>query len=423
MNTLELHIVSSHSPNNINRDDTGSPKDVVFGGVRRARISSQSLKRAGRLYFRDSKVVQPNELGERTKRMADEVARQLVKKGRNQPEAQAAAEIAVTTLMNGRTEYRDVQDGADTLMTTYLMFVSRLEINGMVDIIHEHWDDIVAQLQAVQPEEGQPAKGRKKAKAGDKAKEEDAEKVLPKLQPGSAANKAIGQLLQNRKLLSADVAMFGRMVATNHSYSVDAAVQVAHALGTHALKERQFDFYTAVDDLKPDDVAGADMMGTVEFTASVMYRYVNVNLDQLVSNLDGNVDLAARSVQALIEATVYALPTGKQNTFAAHNMPSLIAAEVRPTGAPRNLANAFVRPVTPGPDNDLVAESSDRLMREWRRQGRIFGHTGKAHLVNAHDRELSDDVLPVGTRSHESVSDMVQKVMEDVRAQLKPQEE
>ena len=43
---IEVHILQNHAPSNLNRDDTGSPKEAVFGGYKRARISSQCLKRS-----------------------------------------------------------------------------------------------------------------------------------------------------------------------------------------------------------------------------------------------------------------------------------------------------------------------------------------------------------------------------------------
>lgn len=43
---IEIHMIQNHSPSNLNRDDLGAPKTCIFGGVTRARISSQCLKRS-----------------------------------------------------------------------------------------------------------------------------------------------------------------------------------------------------------------------------------------------------------------------------------------------------------------------------------------------------------------------------------------
>ena len=90
-----------------------------------------------------------------------------------------------------------------------------------------------------------------------------------------------------------DLALFGRMLADLPEKNTDAACQVAHAISTHAV-EREFDFYTAIDDLKPDDTSGADMMGTVEFNSACLYRYAVINWDKLVENLQEDGILAKK---------------------------------------------------------------------------------------------------------------------------------
>ena len=90
-----------------------------------------------------------------------------------------------------------------------------------------------------------------------------------------------------------DVALFGRMLADMPEKNQNAACQVAHAISTHSV-EREFDFYTAVDDLKPEDTAGADMMGTVEFNSACFYRYAVVDWEKLVKNLQDDTELAAK---------------------------------------------------------------------------------------------------------------------------------
>lgn len=47
-NYINFHILISHSPSNLNRDDMNMQKTATFGGTRRVRVSSQSLKRAMR---------------------------------------------------------------------------------------------------------------------------------------------------------------------------------------------------------------------------------------------------------------------------------------------------------------------------------------------------------------------------------------
>ena len=58
-NFINFHVLISHSPSCLNRDDMNMQKSAVFGGKRRVRISSQSLKRT----MRTSKYYQEH-LGE-----------------------------------------------------------------------------------------------------------------------------------------------------------------------------------------------------------------------------------------------------------------------------------------------------------------------------------------------------------------------
>ena len=78
---VEVHILQNYALSNLNRDDTGAPKGCVFGGRRRARISSQCLKRAVRTYFREEEAIPSERLSYRTKWMqralADRLADQL----------------------------------------------------------------------------------------------------------------------------------------------------------------------------------------------------------------------------------------------------------------------------------------------------------------------------------------------------------
>nr|WP_240030536.1 type I-E CRISPR-associated protein Cas7/Cse4/CasC [Thermus scotoductus] len=83
-----------------------------------------------------------------------------------------------------------------------------------------------------------------------------------------------------------DLALFGRMLADRPELGVDAAAQVAHALSTHKV-DREFDFYTAVDDLNPKEETGAGMMGDVEFYSATLYRYALVDLEKFPKTCKG----------------------------------------------------------------------------------------------------------------------------------------
>lgn len=355
---LELHIIQNFAPANLNRDDMNAPKDCEFGGYRRARVSSQCQKRAIREYFKKHDLIDKKHRAERTKRLAEAVAKRLTEeKGRDRAAADRAAEAAVTAFLP-KSEKKEEHK------TPYLLFLGESEVARFADLVDEHFDAFSASPPPAAPgAEAKPAKGRGRGKP--KAEGPDAPEGFAK---------AAEALLDGGQ--AADLALFGRMLADLPEKNVDAACQVAHAVSTNAIHSMEMDYYTAVDDLKPNDTAGADMIGTVEFNSACFYRYANLDLGQLAKNLkDGG--LQKKTVEAFLKAVVRAIPTGKQNTFAAHNPPSLVFAVVR-DGPPVSLANAFVRPVTVerGKPESLVEKSVAALDNHYGRHTKMFGFDG-----------------------------------------------
>ena len=175
------------------------------------------------------------------------------------------------------------------------------------------------------------------------------------------------------KRKSADVCLFGRMLAEATDLNVDAAAQVAHALSTHRLSQ-EMDYWTAADDLKDrseGEDAGAGMLGTAEFNASVFYRYACINLDQLGRNLGeknekgewpNGSELTAKTVEAFLRASYDAIPTGKLNGHAHFTPPIFALAVVRKKGMPLNLCNAFLDPVSTRSGKRLGIDSAAALL-------------------------------------------------------------
>ena len=139
---------------------------------------------------------------------------------------------------------------------------------------------------------------------------------------------------------SVDMALFGRMVASDPSLNYDAAAQVAHSISTHEVRN-EYDYFTAVDDCAPNDNMGAGHLGTVEFYSATLYRYATVNVQELVQYLKEDAPVAARN---FVKAFLLSMPTGKQNTFANRTAPDLAYVTLR-RDQPVNLAGAFERPV------------------------------------------------------------------------------
>ncbi len=155
-----------------------------------------------------------------------------------------------------------------------------------------------------------------------------------------------------------DIAMFGRMTTSSPFKDVEAAVQVAHAFSTHAV-EQEFDYYTAVDDISGE--AGAGFIGETSFNSATYYKYINIHWEGLLANLQNDIKIASDTVRALIETAMFAIPSGKQNSFAAHNLPDLALIEVRDRNVPLSYANAFVQPVRANAKQSLVERSAEAL--------------------------------------------------------------
>jgi|LSQX01.1.fsa_nt_gb CRISPR system Cascade subunit CasC len=335
---IELHILQNFAPSCLNRDDTNSPKDCVFGGYRRARISSQCIKRATRTHPVFEEAVTSG-VGVRTKRLVDPLVADLTARGHEEAAARAVAAAVVNALIG---KMKGDQ-------TSVLVYLGKDEIARVAALMEERWDDA--------SEAAAKADGDKTPKAlQDLAKE-----IAKEFTPATDA---------------ADVALFGRMVAESTNWNIDAACQVAHAISTHRA-EMEMDFYTAVDDLNPGEETGAGMMGTVEFNSSCFYRYALIDLDQLTKNLAGDAELARAAVDGFLRASVAAIPTGKQNSMAAQNPPSLLFAVVKDKSTmPWSLANAFEVPVDVGRNGKLVDQSAIALADYWERLCTVYGGEG-----------------------------------------------
>ncbi len=359
---IEVHLLQNFAPANLNRDDTGAPKDCELGGYRRARVSSQCQKRAVRDAFRLQKLLSDDLLGARTKRLAHEVASELVEKHEHVREAAAVLALgAIEGVGLGRNK-KGV--GEDAWKTEYLLFVPRRIVSALAELLHDNREKLAGLAAPARAEEPAPAGTTEaKQKGAKKESKKDAKQDAKAAYPKEIRDKVV-ELLESARS-TADVALFGRMIADRPDWNVDASCQVAHAISTNRL-QADFDFFTAVDDFKPGDTAGSDMMGTVQFNSSCFYRYAVLDVTALRKNLGSDekeaAALARSTVEAFIRAFISAIPTGKQNSMAAHNFPSYVLAVVRDGGQSISLTNAFLKPARPrGEDVDLVDDSIAKL--------------------------------------------------------------
>lgn len=329
---LDIHAIQTVPPSNINRDDTGSPKTAEYGGVRRARVSSQSWKRAIRNYF--------NNYGE-----------------------------------NGNV-------GTRTLEIVQFVANKIIEIDSSIGN-----DEAMEMADKVINSAGVKTKD-KKAKAlffiGDEQGRKLAEAAIEKIED----KKILKDILKGNPDI--DIALFGRMVADDPSLNEDASSQVAHAISTHAV-QTEFDFFTAVDDLKPEDSAGAGMLGTVEFNSSTLYRYANVAVHELIGQLN-NRKSVINSLSLFVEAFTNSMPTGKVNTFANQTLPQAILLVLR-EDRPVNLVGAFEKPITS--KEGYVKKSIENMLAENIKTEKFVSKPIMTLYVSSIDADISNENLEV----------------------------
>lgn len=401
---LEFHILQNFAPSCLNRDDTGSPKDCEFGGIRRARISSQCYKRAIRQAFKEHNLLAEHELTDRTKRLAIEVAGRVA--ASKTVDTKLALDVTQRTIEGAGLGFAKRAKEEDDLKTEYLLFMPRRSIQAIADLISRHWDTLLAFHEAAV---GTAAPVADKKEDGAKAKAKTAKQKKNEAQASfpTELRDQIQALLADRRR-APELALFGRMIADKPEWNTDAACQVAHALSTNRAT-MEFDFYTAVDDLKPSDTAGADMMGTIQFNSACFYRYAVLDLDELAKNLGGAQKddpeiraLAKRSMEAFLRASVVAIPTGKQNSMAAHNPPGFVLAILRDSGAPWSLANAFLKPVSPSlheKQSDLMTRSIEALDKHLGDLARMYGTKGIQQVTFcALDQAAGKDLAELGAK-------------------------
>ncbi|WP_236619730.1 type I-E CRISPR-associated protein Cas7/Cse4/CasC, partial [Candidatus Synechococcus spongiarum] len=232
---IEFHAIQNVPPSCLNRDDTGAPKDAMFGGTRRARVSSQCLKRAARKMFANSQLLSEDELGIRTRNIVKLISEKLSEQG--ETDSISAIETALKAVDLSVKSREDA-----TPQTEYLLFLSQTGITQLADVIKANMAELT----------------------NEKLKKD------PKKNLKGELKKKIGECISTSRAV--DIALFGRMLADRKDFNVDAAAQVAHAISTNSIT-RESDFFTAVDDFTQVQEADAGMLGTVEFNSSCLYRY------------------------------------------------------------------------------------------------------------------------------------------------------
>ncbi|ALE22700.1 type I-E CRISPR-associated protein Cas7/Cse4/CasC [Proteus mirabilis] len=313
---IQLHILTSYAPSNLNRDDLGRPKTAIMGGFERLRISSQSLKR----HWRTSElfnIALSGNIGIRTKKFGLQLYDALIEGGVSEKNAKKWVGLIIE-------QYGKIKK--DSIETEQLVHISHLEKSLAFDLIN-----------LLIKEQREPTK----------------------------------QELESLKTIntSVDIALFGRMLASAPKYNIEAACQVAHAISVHSTVIED-DYFTAVDDLNNGETdTGSAHIGEAGFAAALFYSYICINKTQLIESLDGNEELANKAIQALTEVAIKVSPTGKQNSFASRAYASYVLAE-KGSYQPRSLSVAFLKPID---DEDMENAAINALKFRMENFDKVYG--------------------------------------------------
>lgn len=354
MKLIELHILQSFPVTCLNRDDLGSPKSAVFGGVTRARISSQCLKRAIRM--RAKEICPDLFKGDRSRLIVEQIEKEVANKGVDEAMALEAAKRLCDHLATFDTQ---AEKSKGALKVKTLMFLSPAEI----------------------------------VQAG--------EELAAALHTGAVDDKKIKDAAKRMKDVklkdAADIALFGRMVASDHSLTVEGAALFSHALSTHRA-ESDVDFFTAVDDRQKEDPsvmdedrAGSGMMGTLEYNSATYYRYVGLNVEMLwdrdhLEPIQSKED-REKILNAFLRACLMAVPSARRNSMNGSTLPGYVLGVVRDRSHPLQLVNAFEQPVRPkqegllGPSIKALKDHFKQMKETW-------------ELTCTGEAELPDKTLP-----------------------------
>jgi len=366
MKLLELHILQSFPVSCLNRDDLNSPKTAIFGGVQRARVSSQCWKREIRL--RCQVLDQDKFKGQRSRQIISEITKRLGQEGNNaEPLALCLAHYLAKLDPKNPGKVKTISYYSQGELERFASVISKLKDEEKKKLIEaRNQVDMTSLAQDVEndaeepEEENKPKKTDKKEKGEKKKTAEAFGKLVSRIIKPALKNE-----LKDSPLVkdAADIALFGRMVAADHSLTLEGAAMFSHALSTHK-SDNEIDFFTAVSDLPGED-AGSDHMGTTEFNAATYYRYAAVNLSMLADkdHLASMTKPERKAVlDAFIRATLEAVPSARRNSQNANVRPAYVLGIVKDKGQPIQLINAFEKPVFAGKTS--ILESSIQRLKE-----------------------------------------------------------
>lgn len=322
---LVFHVLRNYPPSNLNRGEKGAPKDCMFGGVRRGRISSQSLKRAIRIsepfdVFRDAGLIDL-----RTRYLPTFISDELTRRGVEHEKITDIINRIHELSRKAATVTEDAEEGEEVEPETV---------------------DVDAKKGKAKKEKSGGLTTKQLVRCAPQAISELCDQLL-ELQAGPKWKKNLEEVIKKVNIYGVDTALFGSMTTSAAFPFVNSACQVSHAFSVNKTQWER-DYFTAVDDWasQNDSDAGAGMVGNTPFNSNAYYWSIAVNLDILTENLQGDTGMVKEVLEQLVKAIFIAHPGGKQNTFFAQPQIGLFLAEKRKSIV-MDYSNAFEQPIAP----------------------------------------------------------------------------
>ena len=378
---LDIHVIQTLPPSNINRDDAGSPKTAVYGGVRRARVSSQAWKKAMRDYFKDK--ADNGYLGVRSKRIVEYVAKKILEIDKTLSFEEAEKKSLEAFTSAGFTISED-----NKLPTLFFLGdrqagdFARAALDNIKDvaILHKIIKDNVSIDIAL---------------FGRMIADKDLNRVISK------ENKKSKKIIDN-----------GENEISSISLNEDASAQIAHAISTHGV-QTEFDYFTALDDLSKDAKPGAAMIDTIEYNSSTLYRYGNVALHEFYHQMKENKEETKKAIILFVEAFLKSLPSGKINSFANQTIPSSVVVSLR-KDRPVSLVSAFETPIkTKLSQEGYVNESIEAMFKEYQKIQRFVDKPEISFYLN-----LSEGHVLEGAKEEINLSDLLNDLGKELNNRL-----
>lgn len=360
---IEYHILQSFPVTCLNRDDVGAPKSAIVGGVPRARVSSQCWKRQVRLDMHDSDLI----MGVRTKQLEKLVADKCMELGASKEQAEKCGKVIASAFVKEKKGNKNSDESAaqsdddnDTLL-----FWSPKEIRVIAEAFKNEGFDESSLFKA---------KEKKKWPAELSA--------------------LVGKPKKGDGMDAVDIATFGRMVAKAAEMNVEAAASFSHAISTHRVSN-EVEFFTALDDRREGQESAH--MGSLEYNSATYYRYVSLDLGQLMEIL-GDVDLK-EIIAVFTNALFTAVPNARQATMSGASYWDFARVMVRKG---QRLQVSFETPASKGREGGYLQDSISRLKAELNKKeklaGSLFGKQGSYEW--GEDENYSIDDLIRDLQSH-----------------------